>query len=121
MIKRNGYRIELGEIENNLLSHSGVEEVACVYVGKAIVIFVAPYVSCLNLLESKLRLKLAEALPTYMRPDKIFILDKLPKSVRGKVDRRALKAMYLDRIDQSASGNDQEETVKGSAMHEKCR
>ena len=96
MIKHKGYRIELAEIENNLLDHSGVKEVACVYVDKAIVIFVAPHASCLNLLESKLRLKLAEKLPIYMRPDKFFIVDKLPKSVRGKVDRRKLEAVYLD-------------------------
>ena len=96
MIKHKGYRIELAEIENNVLNHSGVEEVACVYVDKAIVVYVVPYASCLNLLESTLRLKLAETLPNYMRPDKIFILDKLPKSVRGKVDRRKLEAVYLD-------------------------
>ena len=109
MIKHKGYRIELAEIENNLLDHSGVKEVACVYVDKAIVIFVAPDASCLNLLESKLRLKLAEKLPTYMRPDKCFIVDKLPKSVRGKVDRRKLEAVYLDWLEHPTANQDCEQ------------
>ena len=109
MIKHKGYRIELAEIENNVLNHSGVEEVACVYVDKAIVVYVVPYASCLNLLESTLRLKLAETLPNYMRPDKIFILDKLPKSVRGKVDRRKLEAVYLDWLEQPAANQDWEQ------------
>jgi len=96
MIKHKGYRVELAEIENNVLNHSGVEEVACVYVDKAIVLFVVPHASSLNLLESKLRSKLAETLPNYMRPEKMFISEKLPKSVRGKVDRGRLKTLYLD-------------------------
>lgn len=100
MIKRNGFRIELGEIENNLLDQGSVKEVACVYVNRTVVIFIVPYASCVNLLESKLRLKLAEKLPSYMRPDKVFIVDNLPKSVRGKVDRRKLEAMYKDHLRQ---------------------
>ena len=105
MVKRNGYRIELGEVENNLLNHSGVEESACVYVDKTIVVFVKPYASCQNLDEAKIRLRLAEKLPTYMRPDKIFITEKLPKSVRGKVDRRQLQAIYKDTLNQSVNGD----------------
>jgi len=116
MIKRNGYRIELGEIENNLLDHSGVEEVACVYVDKAVVVFAVPYASCRNLRESKLRLRLVEKLPPYMRPDKIFIVDKLPKSVRGKVDRRKLKAIYRDRLEQPISVKLSEQESTGEVI-----
>ena len=116
MIKRNGYRIELGEIENNLLDHSGVEEVACVYVDKAVVVFAVPYASCRNLRESILRLRLVEKLPPYMRPDKIFIVDKLPKSVRGKVDRRKLKAIYRDRLEQPISVKLSEQESTGEVI-----
>lgn len=103
MVKRSGYRIELGEIENNLRNHTGVEEAACVYVDKTIIVFVTPYASCQNLDEAKLNRRLTEKLPAYMCPDQIFIVEKLPKSARGKIDRRKLQAMYLDTLNQSGA------------------
>ena len=94
MIKRNGYRIELGEIENNVLSHSGVVETACVYMDRVIIVFVVPYANNLVVSESVLRAGLASKIPSYMRPDKIIFLEKLPKTPRGKVDRRTLQQLY---------------------------
>ena len=94
MIKRNGYRIELGEIENNILNHSGVVETACVYMSKVIIVFVVPYANQLVVSESVLRAGLASKIPSYMRPDKIIFLEQLPKTLRGKVDRRKLQQLY---------------------------
>lgn len=96
MIKRNGYRIELGEIENNVLSHSGVDESVCVYMDKVIVVFVVPYANNLVVSESVLRAGLASKIPGYMRPDKIIFLEQLPKTLRGKVDRRELQQLYKE-------------------------
>ncbi len=96
MIKRNGYRVELGEIENNILSHSGVVESACVYIDMEIVVFVVRYANNLAISEAVLRAKLAAKIPSYMRPDKIIFVRQLPKTLRGKVDRRQLKQMYKE-------------------------
>lgn len=96
MIKRNGYRIELGEIENNVLSHSGVVETACVYMDKVIVVFVVPYANNLVVSESVLRAGLGSKIPGYMRPDKIIFVEQLPKTLRGKVDRRKLQQLYKE-------------------------
>ena len=59
--------------------------------------------SCQNLDEAKLNRRLTEKLPAYMCPDQIFIVEKLPKSARGKIDRRKLQAMYLDTLNQSGA------------------
>lgn len=96
MIKRNGYRIELGEIENNVLNHSGVVETACVYMDKVIVVFVVPYANNLVVSESVLRAGLAAKIPSYMRPDRIIFVEQLPKTLRGKVDRRKLQQLYKE-------------------------
>lgn len=104
MIKRNGYRVELGEVENNILNHSGVVEAACVYVHKVIVVFVVPYANNLVVSESVLMAGLAAKIPSYMRPDKIIFLEQLPKTLRGKVDRRKLEHLYKQiLLDETAS------------------
>ena len=96
MIKRNGYRIELGEIENNLLNHSGVAEVACVYVDRVIVVFVVPNANRVAVSEIELRAELTSKVPGYMRPDKMIFLEQLPKTLRGKLDRRKLQQLYRE-------------------------
>ncbi|MDM8560643.1 amino acid adenylation domain-containing protein [Candidatus Parabeggiatoa sp. HSG14] len=91
-VKVRGFRIEPGEIEDRLLRHINVKEAVVITrettVGTKELI---AYVSSDELLTAtELRSHLAETLPNYMIPAHIVRLDKLPLTVNGKVDKRAL-------------------------------
>jgi amino acid adenylation domain-containing protein/non-ribosomal peptide synthase protein (TIGR01720 family) len=91
-VKVRGFRIEPGEIEERLLKHPAVKEAVVIaretIVGTKELI---AYVSSDELLTvSELRSYLAKTLPNYMIPAHIVRLDKLPLTVNGKVDKRAL-------------------------------
>jgi acyl-coenzyme A synthetase/AMP-(fatty) acid ligase len=89
MVKSRGYRIELGEIETALYSQAEVEEAAGVAVpdellGSRILAFcVAPAAGE----EDKLKQRCRERLPRYMVPERIVLLERLPRTPNGKVDR----------------------------------
>jgi L-proline---[L-prolyl-carrier protein] ligase len=92
MVKSRGYRIELGEIETALYSQAEVEEAAAVAVpdellGSRILAFcVAPAAGD----EDKLKQRCRERLPQYMVPERIVLLERLPRTPNGKVDRTRL-------------------------------
>ncbi len=95
-VKLRGFRIELGEVEAALRSHSGVQE-AVVTVGggesetKRLLAYVVADPSE-NVDANVLRQRLRQTLPEYMLPSAIMLLDKLPLTANGKLDRRALPA-----------------------------
>lgn len=91
-IKHMGYRIELEEIEHALNSLSGVNQAAVIYkrvnsnFGKIIA-----YISSDDSLDTKgIKESLRIELPDYMLPNKISLLDALPKNPNGKIDRQYL-------------------------------
>ncbi|MEY2448845.1 MAG: hypothetical protein QOH79_2321 [Acidimicrobiaceae bacterium] len=91
-IKSRGNRIELGDIEAALYSHPDVDECAVLAIPddivsnrlRAIVASKAPLVA------RDLTRFCAERLPRYMIPDAIDVVDTLPKTSTGKIDRQAL-------------------------------
>jgi amino acid adenylation domain-containing protein len=93
-VKIRGYRIELGEIEAVLGQHSAVREVVVVARedvsgDKRLFAFVA--VNQKQTIASKeLRCFLKNKLPDYMIPTAFVALNKLPRTLNGKVERRAL-------------------------------
>jgi amino acid adenylation domain-containing protein len=102
-VKIRGYRIELGEIETALSQHETVRD-AVVLVredipgSKQLVAYVtakAKQSPCVEPLKTYLQERLAE----YMIPAKIVILDKIPLTPNGKVDRRALPAPVKEASD----------------------
>ena len=92
-VKLRGFRIELGEVEVALEEHPRVSEAVVVVRGEGgerrLVGYVAagegepPDVAAL-------RSFLGGRLPGYMVPDALVVLDALPRTPNGKVDRKAL-------------------------------
>lgn len=93
-VKFNGYRIELAEIETALERHASVSAaVALVTKGESrhLVAFVEQAAGCRVVVE-ELGHFLAGRLPAHMRPARIEVLDRLPVTPVGKLDRDDLAA-----------------------------
>jgi pyochelin synthetase len=96
-MKIHGFRVEPGEIEHIVLEHPDVKETVVVArdsgSGKQLVAFIV----CADVgrapREESIRHHLASRLPGYMVPSRIVVLDGLPLTANGKLDRRALEAM----------------------------
>ncbi len=96
-VKVRGVRIELGEIENLLREHEAIADVAVVDrddgEGNK---FLVAYVSMSNGNGSEgLRQYLAARLPETMVPSAFVELNQLPRTLNGKIDRKALPALEL--------------------------
>jgi amino acid adenylation domain-containing protein len=98
-IKIRGFRIELGEIESVLRTHPDVRDAVVVTRGEACGARLVAYVvaEARPGLEAELRRFLERQLPDYMVPSAAVVLDALPLSPNGKVDRRALPAPLRER------------------------
>ncbi|MEH2268243.1 MAG: amino acid adenylation domain-containing protein [Nostoc sp.] len=98
-VKIRGFRIELGEIETVLNQHSDVQ-VSCAIVRedhpgqKQLVAYIVPQKEMIPT-TGELRQFLKAKLPDYMVPSAFVILEALPLTPSGKVDRRALPAPDL--------------------------
>ncbi|MFT3764376.1 MAG: amino acid adenylation domain-containing protein [Minicystis sp.] len=95
-VKLRGFRIELGEIEADLLGHPQVREAVVVArdegVGdKRLVAYLVCHEGPKPTV-GELRSFLKEKLPEYMVPAAFVLLDALPLTASGKIDRRALPA-----------------------------
>jgi amino acid adenylation domain-containing protein len=93
-VKVRGFRIELGEIEAALLRHPGLQAAVVLAPadaqGERKLIAYAAGPSEERPSDAALRAFLAEHLPEYMVPVHLVLLDALPTTPGGKVDRRAL-------------------------------
>jgi len=88
-VKVRGYRVELGEIESALLSVAGVQQAIVTTIGegapRGVVGWVLGSLDTGRVLES-----LRRTLPEYMVPLRLTVLDTLPLTSNGKIDRAAL-------------------------------
>ncbi|MCX4715097.1 amino acid adenylation domain-containing protein [Streptomyces virginiae] len=96
-VKVRGYRIELGEIENALTRHPDVRDCVVIVdedsVGEPrLVAYWVPGGAERADRTTELREHLGRTLPAYMLPNVFVALDRLPLTLNGKVDRRALPA-----------------------------
>jgi myxalamid-type nonribosomal peptide synthetase MxaA len=93
-VKMRGFRIELGEIEVVLTQHSEIKEVVVIAQQDAtgnqyLVAYVVPKQKSVPK-SSELRRFLRDKLPEYMLPKVFVMLEALPLTTNGKLDRKAL-------------------------------
>lgn len=93
-VKLNGYRIELMDIETHVRRFEAVRDAVC-FVDNA-----ADRPTLVCALEAqqadteKLKNFLKSVLPSYMIPQKYFLLDVLPKNSNGKIDRPKVVSLH---------------------------
>ncbi|HEY0603582.1 MAG TPA: amino acid adenylation domain-containing protein [Herpetosiphonaceae bacterium] len=99
-VKLRGFRVELGEIEAVAQQHPSCSTAVVVTRdmpgGTQLVAYAEP-ISGAELAVQDLRLFLKKRLPDYMVPGHIVLLETLPRTASGKIDRRALPAPDMDR------------------------
>lgn len=91
-VKSRGYRIELGDIEAALQAHPEVVEAAAVAVADELVgSRIVAYATADRALDSRELLRFCrQRLPGYMVPERVDVVDDLPKTSTGKLDRQSL-------------------------------
>ncbi len=103
-VKVRGYRVELGEIEQVIREHAAVAQCAVLLIAQpeaepqlmAYVVpratgYAAAHADRLN--AQQVRDWIAERLPSYMIPSAVVMLEQLPLTRNGKLDRAALAAL----------------------------
>ena len=96
-VKLRGYRIELGEIEAALASLPDIAEAsvtanADVTGALLLVAYIVKHSNAAALEVATLRMALQSTLPAYLVPAIFILLDRLPLTPSGKIDRKALPA-----------------------------
>ncbi|MFD2640985.1 non-ribosomal peptide synthetase [Pseudomonas japonica] len=109
-VKIRGYRIELGEIEVRLLEHPDVREAVVVDIdgpgGKQLAAYLVPAGAApatadeRNALRGQVKAHLKAHLPDYMVPAHLILLDGMPLTANGKLDRKALPAPQASELQQ---------------------
>jgi tyrocidine synthetase-3 len=91
-VKVRGYRIELGEIEACLLKHPDIREAVVIahedaYKQKYLCAYI---VGSNEPTLNELQAHLVAELPVYMVPSQVVLLERMPLTPNGKIDRKAL-------------------------------
>ncbi len=109
MIIRGGQNINPRVIEEILLRHALVADVAVVPVpdsvlGERVGAFVVPAAASHPSLEALARFIVEQGIAKWNQPERLFLIDELPRNAGGKVDKAALARMCRLEQSQSAVG-----------------
>ncbi|MFF0544460.1 non-ribosomal peptide synthase/polyketide synthase [Nocardia thailandica] len=115
-VKFRGQRIELGDIEAALAAHPDVAQAAALVVGgpagDRLVGYAVPVPGAAPD-PAALRAAGAAALPSYMVPSAVVVLEAFPLNTSGKLDRKALPAPEVTERPFRAPGDHVQEVVAG--------
>ena len=97
-VKIRGYRIELAEIEHNMAKLPQISKAAIKVQKKenGLPVLVA-FIQLMSVYDEEsqslqnIRAKLQQVMPVYMLPDKIIVVDKMPLTHAGKIDKLLLE------------------------------
>lgn len=94
IIKTRGEKVSPVEVENTLVGFAGIKEAAVIGIadniyGQVIKAFVS-LDSGAELNEKKIKKECSEKLENYMMPNEIIIMEELPKTDNGKLDKKIL-------------------------------
>ena len=99
-----GHRIGSGEIESVILSIKNIKEVSVIDIenpitGKSIAVFASltKNIKHKEILKSKINSKIENIFGKFALPDKIIFIKDLPKTKSGKILRRLLRNIYLNK------------------------
>jgi long-chain acyl-CoA synthetase len=100
IIKTRGEKVSPVEIENTIYKINGIKEVAVIGVpdeilGEAIIAFVTTDERCI-IEENEILKECNSKLEIFMVPQHVIILNEMPKSSNGKIDKKTLKKRYID-------------------------
>jgi tyrocidine synthetase-3 len=118
-VKIRGFRIELGEIENQLVNRDGIKEAVVVVKedsggDKYICAYIVPQPGN-SPGDTELRDFLAGKLPNYMIPSYFMLLERIPLTPNGKINRKALPSPDIkDNEARTPPRNEVEEKLVGT-------
>lgn len=113
LVKIRGYRIEIAEVEANLMKQEAVIEASVIVKGSDDDRSLWAYIVVNRQIDTdSIKRELAVNLPEYMIPSKIVIVDQIPKTINGKIDRKSLHLFEEDvKQEYVAPRNSVEETL----------
>ncbi|NKR52522.1 hypothetical protein GS545_25545 [Rhodococcus hoagii] len=109
-VKLRGFRIELGEIESVLARHDTVAQTAVVVLRDQLVAYVVAAADR-SIEVAELKEFAARSLTAYMVPAVFVVLDRLPLTGSGKLDRKALPEPEFEAREFRAPSTPVEEAV----------
>ncbi|HET6731342.1 amino acid adenylation domain-containing protein, partial [Mycobacterium sp.] len=100
-VKIRGFRIELGEVAAAISVDPSVGQAVVVvkdlpHLGKSLVGYLTPATEGESVDVGRIRARVAAALPDYMTPAGYVVLDEIPITAHGKIDRDALPTPEID-------------------------
>ncbi|WP_413617159.1 amino acid adenylation domain-containing protein [Gordonia rubripertincta] len=112
-VKLRGLRIELGEIEAVLAEHDAVESAVVLGVGGSVATALAAYIVPADgtVEVAELKTFAGRRLPAYMVPSSFTVIDELPLTPVGKLDKRALPEPVLEAGEYVAPAAGTESTI----------
>jgi amino acid adenylation domain-containing protein len=102
-IKLRGHRIELGEIEAAIESHPAVTRAVALLLKQPTPQLAVAVAHREQVAVEELTAQLTDTVPSYMVPSEVLLLDALPLSANGKIDRAAIEVLLTERDRPEAS------------------